>query len=56
MIELNRMTAIEEKLDALMSRLSNQERRVNSAHEVGTVEGGEQKCNADEGLNYEGPY
>ena len=55
-IELNRMTAMEENLDALMSKLSNQERRVHAAHEVGTVEGGEQKCIADKGLADEGPY
>ena len=35
------MIAIEVKLDALMSRLSNQERRVHVAQEVGTLEGGE---------------
>ena len=40
-IELNRMTAIEAKLDALMNKLGNQERRMHSAHEVGTVEGNE---------------
>ena len=56
MIELNRMTAIEAKLDALMSRLGNQERRVHAAHEVGIVEGSEHKCIADEGLAHEGPY
>ena len=38
MIELNRMTAIEAKLDALMNKLGNEERRMHSAHEVGTVE------------------
>ena len=37
-IELNRMTAIEAKLDALMNKMGNQERRMHSAHEVGTVE------------------
>ena len=56
MIELNRMTAIKEKLDALMSRLSNHTRRVHVAHEVETIEGGEQKCIAGEGLAHEGPY
>ena len=39
MIELNKMTVIEPKLDALMSRLGNQERRHNSAHVVGIMEG-----------------
>ena len=55
-VELNKMTAIEAKLNALMSRLGNQERRVHAAHEVETVEGGEQKCIADEGLSHKGPY
>ena len=41
MIELIRMSAIEEKLDALMRKMSHQERRVHSAHEVGIMEGGE---------------
>ena len=56
MIELNRMTSIEAKLDALMNKLGNQERRMHSAHEVGTVEGNEQKSSVDEGLAHEGPY
>ena len=56
MIELNRMSAIEAKLDALMSKMGHQERRVHSGHEVGTVEGGEQKCIANAGLDHEGPY
>ena len=33
-IELNRMTDIEAKLYALMSKMGNQERRMHSAHEV----------------------
>ena len=56
MIGLNRMIAIEAKLYALMSRLSNQERRVHATHEVGTVERGEQKCITNEGLAHKGPY
>ena len=40
-IELNRMTFIEAKLNALMNKLGNQERRMHLAHEVGTVEGNE---------------
>ena len=40
-IELNRMTAIEAKFDALMNKLGNQDRRMHSAHEVGTIEGNE---------------
>ena len=41
MIELNRMTAIEAKLDALMTKRGNQERRMHSTHEVGILEGNE---------------
>ena len=37
-IELNRIISIEAKLDALMKKLGNQERRIHSTHEVGTVE------------------
>ena len=50
------MIAIEAKLDALMNKLGNQERRMHSTHEVGTVEGNEQKSSADEGLAHEDPY
>ena len=50
------MSAIEAKLDALMSKMSHHERRVHSAHEVGTMEGSEQKCIADERLAHKGPY
>ena len=55
MIELNKMSATQAKLDALMSRLSNQKRRSHLANEVGTMEVVEHKC-ADEGLAHEGPY
>ena len=56
MIELNRMTAIEAKLDALVNKIRDQDRRMHSAHEVGTVERNEQKSSADKGLSHEGPY
>ena len=56
MIELNRMIAIEAKLDVLMSKMNTQERRSYSANAVGTEEGGEQKCMTDEELAHEGPY
>ena len=56
MIELNRKTAIEEKLDALMNKMGNQDRRMHSALEVGTVERNEQKSSAEEGLAHEGPH
>ena len=39
-MELNRMTAIEAKLDALMNKLGNNERRMHTALEVGTVNEG----------------
>ena len=55
-IELNRMTVVEAKLDALMNKLGNQERRMHSAHEVRIVEESEKKSSAGEGLAYEGPY
>ena len=35
MLELNRMTTIEAKLDVLMSKMSTQERRSHSANTVG---------------------
>ena len=56
MIELNRMTAIEAKLDALMNKLGNQKRRIHLAHKVRTVEKSDQKSSAEEGLAHEGPY
>ena len=56
MRKLNRMIAIEAKLDALMNKLGNQDKRMHSAHEVGTMEGNEQKSSIDEGLAHEGPY
>ena len=55
-IELNKLTAIESKLDAVMNKLGNQERRMHLAHEVGIVEGNEQKGSANEGLAHEGSY
>ena len=55
-IELNRMTAIEAKLDALMNKLGNNERRMHTTLEVGTVGEGEKRNSADEGLTHEGSY
>ena len=37
-IELNKMIAMEAKLDAIMHKLGNQEKRMHSAHEIGAVE------------------
>ena len=53
---MNRMSAIEAKLDTLMNKMGNQERRMHSAHEVGPIERNEQKSNTAEGLGHEGPY
>ena len=55
-IELNQMTTIEAKLDALMNKLGNNERRMHTALEVGTIDEGEKRKSVDEGLTYEGPY
>ena len=38
MIELNKMTAIEAKLDAIMTIMNNQEKNSHSVNEVGTVD------------------
>ena len=38
LIGLDRMTAIEGKLDAVMKKLGNNERRMHTAHEVRAVE------------------
>ena len=38
LIGLDRMTVIEAKLDAVMNKLGNNERRMHIAHEVGAVE------------------
>ena len=56
MIELNQMTAIEEKLDALMNKMVNHQRRMHSANEVGIVDENEKGNSAEEGLSHEGPY
>ena len=55
-IELNKMSAIEAKLDTIMNRMNNQERIGHSYNEVGIMEGSEQKNITDQGLAHEGPY
>ena len=40
LIGLNRMTAIEAKLDAVMNKLGNNEKRMHTTHEVGAVKEG----------------
>ena len=37
-IKLNKMTAMEAKLDAIMHRMDKQERKLHSTHEIGAVE------------------
>ena len=54
-IEMNKMSAIEAKLDAIMNRMHNQERRGHSCNEVGTVEETKQKSIAKQGAVHEGP-
>ena len=44
------MTAIEAKLNALMNKMGNHDRRMHSAHEVETVNLHEQKTSVEEGL------
>ena len=39
-IELNRMTAIEAKLDAVMNKMGSNEKRMHTEHEVGAVKEG----------------
>ena len=50
------MISIEEKLDALMNKLGNNERRIHLAHEVGIVNENEKRNNAEEGLAHERAY
>ena len=55
-IEFNRMISNEAKLDALMNKIGNNERKMHTALEVGTVDEGERRKSAKEGPNHEGPY
>ena len=55
-IDLNRMTAIEAKLDAMMNKLGNNERRMHIVHEVGIVDEGEKRNSVEEGPTHESPY
>ena len=50
------MTTIEEKLDALMNKMGNSERRMHSANEVGKIDENEKRNSAEEGLSHKGPY
>ena len=51
-IELNWMTTIEAKLDALMNKMGNHERRMHSTNEVGTIDENEKKSSVEEGLSH----
>ena len=54
LIGLDRTSAIEAKLDAVMNKLSSNERRMHTAHEVGPVR--ERRRNSTEGYEEEEPY
>ena len=54
-IELNKMTAMEAKLDAIMHRMDNEEKRLHSIHEIGVVERDRIRRSA-EGPTEEDPY
>ena len=54
LIEFDRMTVIEAKLDAVMSKMGNNERRMHTAHEVGVRE--ERVRRSAERLVREEPY
>ena len=54
MIGLDRTTAIEAKLDAVMNKLSSNEKRMHTAHEVGAVREG--RRNSVKGYEEEKPY
>ena len=54
-IELNKMIAMEAKLDAIMHRMDSQEKRLHSAHEIGAVDREGMRRSA-EGLAEEDPY
>ena len=54
-IEMNKMSAMDAKLDALMNKVCMQKRSNQFSHLVGTVEGQQRVLN-DEGLAQDGPY
>ena len=56
MLELNRMIAIEAKLDAFIGKMGNQERTLHLVNDVGTVDENEKRNSVEEGLAHEGPY
>ena len=54
-IELNKMTAMEAKLDAIMHRMDKQDKKLHYAQEIGAVDRGGIRGSA-EGLTDEDPY
>ena len=54
-IDLNKMTAMETKLDAIMHRMDKQDKKLHSAHEIGAVERDGIRSSV-EGPTEEGPY
>ena len=54
LIGLDRTTTIKAKFDAVMNKLSSNERRMHTAHEVGAVREGKKNC--AEGYEKEEPY
>ena len=54
-IELNKMTAMEAKLDVIMHLMDRQEKRLHSAHEIGAIDR-EGMRRSVEGLAEEDPY
>ena len=54
LIRLDRTTAIKAKLDAVMKKLSSNEKKMHTAHEVGAVREG--RRNSAEGYEEEEPY
>ena len=47
---------MEAKLNALMNKMENQDKRMHSAHELGTVDDSERGNSVEKGLTHEGPY
>ena len=56
LMELNRMTTIEAKLDAVMNKLGNNGRRMHTTQEVGTVDEEERRKTTEDGPNHEASY
>ena len=50
------MTAIEAKLDAVMNKLGNNEKRMHTSHEAGTVDENKRRDSAEKEPTHEGSY